>query len=561
MPSHYRFNPVSRFTTSANSINRFLLPNLAVPIAATTVPTPAEEAAYEAAAAPLRPRPAPQGGQEGYTGPGVYRVVVPGGLRTFVRDYSSAGGSSRSRPVDNISQGSTLQITGDAGSGWLSGIFPPFPPAAGQEVVVFAPGGMGLVRQSDQLGQVPPYSGTNSVQPFGFGGRAYRNLVTPPVIRGIGQLSALRVGPGVIGPTGPGPAAQLSAFAPFGRFRSNVTGPAAYVIPDVNDIGNPVQPPIRVQQQVAVTVQQFAVSPGYFGPGPYRAVEILYIHSSPSVPPPMEELATTAIDAGTGDVFTRPENIVVSDNQRMRERGELLFPNDTVQVVQDVGNGWVEVIRPFREGIPGFIRIGLDERGGFNLVPLFASSNVNPVDRARINANRINRPIGPSIRGYSPGFAGVHGYSVTTGNHELSSPRRVVISRDGRNRDRDWYRYRDYFNRVRYYPVPQYIPVPYSAPLQTYYPIPATIPVPAGGYAGPGRYRVNAPTGLNVRLGPGLQYESRGVLNFGDIVDVAPEVSPINGWVQTLNSVYPGGYVFAAYLTKSAEQAPAVGRW
>lgn len=112
------------------------------------------------------PQVLPARGQ-GYTGPGTYRVIAPNGLRTFVRDYTAAGGSSRTRPVPNLPTGTILEITGDVGGGWLLGRFDE------AEVVVEAPGGAGLLRQNSFLNPLER-------------GRPYRNRPVPPVIRGIG---------------------------------------------------------------------------------------------------------------------------------------------------------------------------------------------------------------------------------------------------------------------------------------------------------------------------------------------------------------------------------------
>ena len=169
---------------SAYSVNRFLDPSYLPP-----PPTPPSDAALpplDAALQEAARRAAEQaaggGGavpqnrprDQGYTGPGTYLVVAPGGLRTAIADPRSSTGTS---PVANTPAGTLIEVQADADryidSGWLPVISPLVPGLA----LVEAPGGVGLVRQSGLL------QGLDR-------GRGYRyRPVAPPVIRGIGQVS------------------------------------------------------------------------------------------------------------------------------------------------------------------------------------------------------------------------------------------------------------------------------------------------------------------------------------------------------------------------------------
>ena len=117
------------------------------------------------------PNNLPNVSMEGYSGPGTYRVVAPGGLRTAAIDVRATGGT---RPAANTPQGTLVEVQPDAGRYLNSGWLPIVSPLLGLALVQ-APGGAGLVRQGEQLTAVDRLR-FNRIRPVG------------PSIRGIGQV-------------------------------------------------------------------------------------------------------------------------------------------------------------------------------------------------------------------------------------------------------------------------------------------------------------------------------------------------------------------------------------
>lgn len=111
-------------------------------------------------------------GTEGYTGPGTYRVVAPGGLRTAIVDVRSSTGTS---PVPNTPVGTLVEVQADAGRYLNSGWLPIVSPLLVGVALIQAPGGAGLVRQGQQITTVDRLR-FNRLRPVG------------PSIRGIGQV-------------------------------------------------------------------------------------------------------------------------------------------------------------------------------------------------------------------------------------------------------------------------------------------------------------------------------------------------------------------------------------
>ena len=71
------------------------------------------------------------------------------------------------------------------------------------------------------------------------------------------------------------------------------------------------------------------------------------------------------------------------------------------------------------------------------------------------------------------------------------------------------------------------------------------------GYAGPGRYRTTAPSGLNIRPAPNPGGESLALIPLGTTLDVVGDAG--NGWLQVSSPV-------AGFMCVSCEQAPG-GPW
>ena len=70
------------------------------------------------------------------------------------------------------------------------------------------------------------------------------------------------------------------------------------------------------------------------------------------------------------------------------------------------------------------------------------------------------------------------------------------------------------------------------------------------GYAGPGRYRVTAPSGLNIRPAPNQGGEG-ALMPFGTTLDVVGDAG--NGWLQVSSPI-------AGFMCASCPQAPG-GPW
>ena len=71
------------------------------------------------------------------------------------------------------------------------------------------------------------------------------------------------------------------------------------------------------------------------------------------------------------------------------------------------------------------------------------------------------------------------------------------------------------------------------------------------GYAGPGRYRTTAPSGLNIRPAPNPGGESLALIPLGTTLDVVGDAG--NGWLQVSSPV-------AGFMCVSCAQAPG-GPW
>lgn len=71
------------------------------------------------------------------------------------------------------------------------------------------------------------------------------------------------------------------------------------------------------------------------------------------------------------------------------------------------------------------------------------------------------------------------------------------------------------------------------------------------GYAGPGRYRTTAPSGLNIRPAPNTGGESLALIPPGTTLDVVGDAG--NGWIQVSSPV-------AGFMCVSCPQAPG-GPW
>ena len=265
-----------------------------------------------------------------------------------------------------------------------------------------------------------------------------------------------------------------------------------------------------LQAAVVSPVERLSASPGYFGPGPYRALMGLRIFPEP--------------------VF---ENSAV--------RAEVVDRNDTVQVVRDAGGGWFEIVRPVPAytgvkkgqneqlqkefypdnlGTPGFVCASCPQMlGQPQLVPLF-SNYANPVDRGRLEANRINRPIGPSIRGIG----------------QLLNPFAPAINMLMPAKLRR--------------PVTRYI-APYRPGNEF-----VNRPNVSLGYEGPGTYLVVARNGLNIRPGPSSNSGySLGVIPFESTIQVVGDAG--DGWLQVVNVI---GRRVMGYMCISCAEAPG-GPW
>lgn len=97
-------------------------------------------------------------------------------------------------------------------------------------------------------------------------------------------------------------------------------------------------------------------------------------------------------------------------------------------------------------------------------------------------------------------------------------------------------------------PVPGPTPGPGTTPMNPAFPQVAGAPL---GYAGPGSYRVIAPSGLNLRPQPNTSQPASQTLPPGTVVEVV--ASTPNGWVQVAPPT-------AGYLCLSCVDAPG-GPW
>ena len=77
------------------------------------------------------------------------------------------------------------------------------------------------------------------------------------------------------------------------------------------------------------------------------------------------------------------------------------------------------------------------------------------------------------------------------------------------------------------------------------------VPGASVGYAGPGRYRTTAPSGLNIRPAPNPGGESLALIPLGTTLDVVGDAG--NGWLQVSSPV-------AGFMCVSCAQAPG-GPW
>lgn len=152
------------------------------------------------------------------------------------------------------------------------------------------------------------------------------------------------------------------------------------------DIGFPVSPVSRFQPFQRTPVQVNTLQPdvvpaqgyvapgteGYNGPGTYLVAVLGGLRTV---------IADARAPGGTSPAANTPQGTLV---QVQADAGRYL------------NSGWLPIVSPLLGGL-GLIQAP----GGAGLVRQGESSAyVGPVNRGRLLANRINRPIGPSIRGY-----------------------------------------------------------------------------------------------------------------------------------------------------------------
>lgn len=225
---------------------------------------------------------------------GTYRVVDANGLSASVVDYNERIGS---RPISNVPFGALVQVTGEAGSGWLK-ILSPF------NGFVYAPGGAGLARQSDQISPYPLQTNDNLLSLAR--GRRIANRINRPIgpsIRGIvGQVT--------------------TRFVPA----INRTFPAI------------IRRPVTQYATRYRPGNEFANRPlsslGYEGPGEYLVV------------------ARNGLNIRPGPSSNSGASL-----------GVIPFES-TIQVVSDAGDGWLQVVNVIGRRVTGYMCISCTEAPG-----------------------------------------------------------------------------------------------------------------------------------------------------------------------------------------------------